>query len=206
MSAPTLHSGRSRVRHPIRTGVLTAGMVVILGLGLVFGLRLSQGVRVAESPLVGKPAPDVNLVMLDGTKFRLSDFFGRPIVVNFWASWCIPCRDEAPRLESFAQRSAAEGVAVIGVVWNDSRSAARAFRTEFGLTYPQAIDPGARAANEFGVRGVPETFVIDPNGVIMAKVVGAVGPRTLDDVLRDVLAGQSRTERNDEEYRTRPPG
>lgn len=197
---------RARSSRSIRWWLLAIGIPIIATLGVVFGLQLERGGQVANSPLVGKPSPLFDLPDLDGDRVRLADYLGQPVVINFWASWCVPCREEAPRLESFAQRHAEQGVRVIGIVWNDTANAARRFRTEFGLTFPQATDPGMRAALNYGVRGVPETYVIHPNGMIMAKVVGAVGPTTLDDLLADSLAGRSRTERNERDYRTGPPG
>ena len=203
----TLTAPRERRRRarPIRWIALTAGAVLIVGLGIMFGLRLEQGVQPAETPLLGKPAPGFDLSGLQGGRIRLADYPGHVIVVNFWASWCVPCREEAPRLESFAQRHANDGVTVIGIVWNDTREAAGAFRSEFELTFPQAIDGQGQASLEYGVRGVPETFVITPDGLVMAKLVGAVGPSTLDDLLADALAGRTRSERNDDDYRTEPP-
>ena len=193
-----------RTRHPIRWVALSIGGLLVVGLGVVFGLQLDEGAQRAESPLLGKAAPEFDLPGLDGGRVRLSDHPGRVIVVNFWASWCVPCRDEAPRLESFAQQHAADAT-VIGIVWNDTRAAARAFRAEFALTFPQAIDSQSRTGIEYGVRGVPETYVINSEGVVMAKVVGAVGPTTLDELVADVLAGRTRSERNDDDYRTEPP-
>ena len=193
-----------RTRRPIRWVALSIGAVLVVGLGVVFGLQLDEGAQRAESPLLGKPAPDFDLPGLDGGHVRLSDYPGRVIVVNFWASWCVPCRDEAPRLESFAQKHAADAT-VVGIVWNDTRAAARAFRAEFGLTFPQALDRQSRTGIEYGVRGVPETYVITSDGIVMAKVVGALGPTILDELLADVLAGRTRSERNDDDYRTEPP-
>lgn len=94
---------------------------------------------------------------------------------------------------------------VIGIVWNDTAAAARAFRAEFHLTFPQGIDADSAASIDYGVRGVPETYIIGPDGLVMAKVIGAVGPTTLDDLLADVLAGRTRSERNEGDYRTEPP-
>lgn len=195
-----------RPGHPIRWVTIGIGALAVGSLGVTFGLRLDQGAQRAETPLLGQPAPGFDLPGLDGERVRLADYPGHVIVVNFWASWCIPCRDEAPRLESFAQRHATNGVTVIGVVWNDTRAAARAFRAEFGLTFPQAFDAHSRAGLDYGVRGVPETYVLSPDGLVMAKVIGAVGPTTLDDLLADVLAGRTRSERNDDDYLTEPPG
>lgn len=193
-AAPTRSRRR---RNPVRRGVLIIGPIVIGVLGLVFALRVEEGALPAESPLVGRAAPTFDLPGLTDGRVRLRDFAGDFVVINFWASWCVPCREEAPVLEEFAQRNAAAGVSVIGVVWSDGRSSAQAFREEFALTFPQATDPTGITALDYGVRGVPETYVVSPTGVVMAKLIGAVRPGTLDDLLDDVRAGRTRTERND---------
>lgn len=190
-----------RRRRPVHWIAVGSVAVVVLGLLTVFAARIGTDPTLVESPLLGKPAPSFDLPGLDGGRVRSPDLAGRPYVVNFWASWCVPCRQEAPHLRSFHERWAARGVEVIGIVWNDTESDARRFREEFGLRFPQAVDPGSRAALDFGVFGIPETYVVDGRGVVMAKLVGAVGPTTLDEVLTDVMAGETRTESN-EDYRT----
>ena len=145
---------------------------------------------------------DLHLPGLDGGQVRSADYAGRPYIVNFWASWCVPCREEAPYLQAFAERWAGE-VELVGIVWNDEEDAARAFRDEFGLTYPQATDPEKRASLSFGVRGIPETYIISADGTVMAALLGAVGPRTLDDVVAEVLGGEQVTRSNDR-YRSTP--
>ena len=178
-------------------------LVGIGGWALVAGSRLGEDPTVVRSPLIGKPAPAFALPSLDGGLVRSDQLGGDVLVVNFWASWCVPCREEAPHLEAFSQRWSEQGVRVVGIVYNDTEGRARAFRDEFGLTYPQVMDPDGRAAIDFGVFGVPETFVIDARGVVMAKLVGAVGPRTLDDVLARIEGGEVVTAENDR-YRTQP--
>ncbi|MEW6420620.1 MULTISPECIES: TlpA family protein disulfide reductase [Deinococcus] len=141
--------------------VLAALVVTVLAVAL---LRPSKGI---ESPLVGKPAPDFTLVTLDGQAFRLRDHLGGPVIVNFWASWCIPCREEAPMLGEFARD--ARNLTMVGVVFQDQPDAARAFVREFAVPYPGVIDRQSRTAIDYGVGGIPETFFIDANGVIQEK-------------------------------------
>lgn len=187
----------------IRWVILSVGLSLVVGWALVAGSRLGQDPSLVRSPLLGKPAPDFVLPALEGGEVGASDFAGRIYVVNFWASWCVPCRAEAPHLESFYRRWSPRGVGMGGIVYNDSADKATAFREEFGLTFPQAMDPGGRAAIDFGVFGVPETYVVDQRGMVMAKLLGAVGPQTLDQVLEQVLTGQSVATSNDQ-YRTGP--
>jgi len=182
---------------------LTAAVVAVIAFTVVAWNRFGSDPSLVRSPLIGKPAPEFTLPGLDGGMVRSADFAGRAYVVNFWASWCVPCREEAEHLESFSRRWAAEGVGIVGIVYNDTASEARQFRDEFDLTYPEALDPDGTAAIDFGVFGVPETYVIDRRGVVMAKLIGGVGPTTLDEVLAQVLAGETFTSQNDR-YRTSP--
>ncbi len=133
--------------------------------------------EVAPSPLIGRQAPSFDLGAIDGgSSVDSVGLAGQVIVVNFWASWCVPCREEASTLQRFAQRTAGTGVQLIGVLYSDTRSNALDFRDEFGLTYAPVDDPDGRTAIDFGVRGVPETFIIGPDGRVMARPIGAVGP------------------------------
>lgn len=214
LRAPTGGSARAatpedrprRRRHPVRWTVIGIGTVVLMVIGVVGGRNLGKNPdpALARSPLLGKPAPQWELPRLDGATLSSAELAGRPYVVNYWASWCVPCRAEAPHLQAFAERHANDGIAIVGIVWNDDADQARRFREEFGLTFPQVTDPGNRTALDYGVFGVPETYVVDSRGIVMAKLIGAVGPTTLDDVLAQVLSGEEYTSENDD-YRTRPP-
>ena len=194
---------RRRRRHPLRWAVVSLAVVLIVGWALVAGQRLGTDPTLVRSPLLGKPAPTFSLPGLDGAEVSDADYARRLYIVNFWASWCVPCREEAPHLQGFYERWSPEGVGMVGIVYNDTAAKARAFRDEFGLTFPQAMDPGGRAALDFGVFGIPETYVVDQRGVIMAKLIGAVGPGTLDRVVAQVLEGETFASENDR-YRTAP--
>ncbi|MCZ7531278.1 MAG: redoxin domain-containing protein [Acidimicrobiia bacterium] len=177
-------------------GSIAVVVVIVVPMAFVLGSRLGEDPTLVDSPLLGRPAPTFDLETLEGGRIRSADLAGEPFVVNFWASWCIPCREEAPALRAFAERWAGS-IEVVGVVWNDSVDAAREFRDEFGLTYPQALDPGGRTALDYGVAGIPETFVVDADGIVRAKLIGAVGATTLDDLLPDVRAGREVQGRSD---------
>lgn len=181
----------------------TLAVSAVVGWALVAGRQLGRDPTLVESPLVGRRAPSFSLPGLDGGRVASADYRGEIYVVNFWASWCVPCREEAPHLQDFYERRSQEGVGLVGIVYNDREDKARGFRDDFGLTFPQAMDPGGRAAIDFGVFGVPETFVVDGRGVIMAKLIGGVGPRTLDEVLSRIRRGEQYTAENDR-YRTSP--
>lgn len=148
--------------------VLAALLVVVLGLALL------RGNTDATGPLVGRPAPDFTLRTLEGTTLKLSDLRGRPVVLNFWASWCVPCREEAPILSELATRQSAGGLAVVGVVFQDREAAAKEFRDRYGLNFVSVLDPNARTAIDYGVAAVPETFFIDEQGVVRRHVRSVV--------------------------------
>lgn len=199
---PVLWSQRRRGAW-LRWSLVIVAVTAIGVWALVAGSRLGEDPTQVDSPLLGKAAPSFDLPLLDGGSITSADLQGQPYVVNFWASWCVPCREEAPILQSFHERWSDRGVVMLGVVYQDTVSKAKDFRDEFGLTFPQASDPGGIAALDFGVFGIPETYVVDERGIVMAKLIGAVRPNTLDDVLSQIDSGQTVTDRNDQ-YRTGP--
>ena len=193
-----------RRRRWVRWGLALVALGGVTVWAVITGSQLDRNPKLIESPLIGKPAPEFTLPLLGGGgEVASRDYDGQVLVVNFWASWCVPCRAEAPHLQSFYERWSSQGVGMVGIVYQDSESAALEFRDEFGLTFPQVMDPQGVAAIDFGVFGIPETFVIDQNGVVMAKLIGAVGPQTLDAVLAQIRAGRPVTEANDQYQTTR---
>lgn len=160
--------------------------VAFLGL-LAYGFRTDP--REIPSPLLGRPAAPFSLPLFDGGRFSLADAQGKVLVVNFWASWCIPCREEAPLLESTWRAYRDRGVVFVGVNFQDEETAARAFIAEFGLTFPNGRDVGSRIAVDYGVFGIPELFFVTGDGRIASKHIGLIGEATLRARLADVLQG-----------------
>jgi cytochrome c biogenesis protein CcmG/thiol:disulfide interchange protein DsbE len=136
---------------------------------------------------IGSTAPAFTLTDLDGNPLRLSDLRGRPVIVNFWASWCGPCIAEFPALSRAAQSHQTEGLAVVGIVYRDQAAPARAFLQRMGAAWPAAMDPGGRVASQFGVIGPPETFFIDRSGVIAGRQIGELSPADLQSGLDQIL-------------------
>lgn len=136
-------------------------LVVIIGL---LGLLTMQLQRGGLKPEIGKPAPDFTLQLYDGGEVTLSELRGQVVVLNFWASWCDPCRDEAPDLEQAWRDYKDQGVVFIGVDYVDVESEAQEYLEEFDVTYPNGLDKGQKISNAYRIRGVPETFFVDKSG------------------------------------------
>lgn len=166
-----------------------AVIVVVVALSLFLATRHPLiGATEAPSPLLGKAAPQLSGKKLGGGTWSLKSELGHVIVVNFWASWCGPCRVEAPELSTFAWRERNNGVDVVGVVYDDTLSAAAAFAAHYGSLYPSLIDPGGIITNLYGVTSPPTTFVINANGVVEATLLGPVGATQLEAVVARVKA------------------
>jgi thiol-disulfide isomerase/thioredoxin len=142
------------------------------------------------SPQDRKPAPVVSGEALDGRKLTTASYRGKVVVLNFWASWCPPCRAEAPALQRIWQQTRAEGVQFVGINFKDNRTNAKLFERQFKVTYPSIYDPPGETALAF--RGqlppaaVPSTIVIDRRGRIAARIIGQTNYTTLLPVVRQV--------------------
>jgi cytochrome c biogenesis protein CcmG/thiol:disulfide interchange protein DsbE len=162
------------------------GIVAVVGL-LAYGFTTDP--RKIPSALVGGQAPDFQLRLLDGTMVRLSDYRARVVFLNFWASWCPPCRAEARMLEEAWRQVKDRSIVFLGVNIQDTDEGARRFMQEFGITYPNGRDPQSRIAIDYGVYGIPETFFIDRQGRITYKHIGALGAETLVQKLVEASRG-----------------
>ena len=136
---------------------------------------------------IGDPAPNFVLADLDGNPLRLDDLRGRPVIVNFWASWCGPCVEEFPLLVNASAAHRADGLAVVGIVFRDRSEAARAFMTRMGAPWPAAMDPGEVVATRYGVIGPPETFFINRHGLIVGRQIGQLGAADLERGISQIL-------------------
>ena len=133
----------------------------------------------ADKPALGEPAPDFVLERPGtGERVSLSDFRGQPVVLNFWATWCVPCRTEMPDLQAAHDE---EGGVVLAVTWQESDSVVQAFVDEFALDFPVALDREGRVREHYGVVGLPATFFIDAEGILRARSFGPVYGNLLSD-------------------------
>jgi cytochrome c biogenesis protein CcmG/thiol:disulfide interchange protein DsbE len=176
---------------PSKRGISLGGIVLLVGViavAAVFGLALID--RNAGQPTSG-PAPDFTLTTLDGQDIRLADLRGQVVLLNFWASWCVPCRDEAPALQTIWEQYRDRGVIVLGVAWTDTERGARAFMEEFFQDYPNGLDLGTRIGELYGITGVPETFVIDRQGNVVGFYPTPLSQIQFETIIEAALAGGS---------------
>jgi cytochrome c biogenesis protein CcmG, thiol:disulfide interchange protein DsbE len=159
--------------------------VAVVGL-LAFGLLSKGSSGVAQ----GEVAPAGALPRLEGSgSGSLAEYRGRWVLVNFWASWCVPCKQEAPALESFQRAHGGPDFTVLGIDSRDLSGDGRDFVERYGLSYPQLRDGDGEAAHEFGTTGVPENFLVDPSGRVRLALPGPVGEEYLRDQVEPLLPG-----------------
>jgi cytochrome c biogenesis protein CcmG/thiol:disulfide interchange protein DsbE len=160
----------------IITAAATLGFLLVMGYGVL-----------SQRPLQERPAPDFTLSLFGGGELSLRELRGQVVVVNFWASWCWPCRQEAPALERVWREYQDKGVVFVGVNVSDVTDKALAFIDEFNMSYPNGPDPYNRISRAYGRTGVPETFIITRNGQVAERYIGAVTEAQLETVLEELL-------------------
>lgn len=159
-----------------------AGVLGLLSL-LAWGL-----VKAQSGPLDSGLAPDFTLTGFDGRTVTLSDLRGQVVVINFWASWCPPCREEAAYLEQTWRKYKDKGVVFIGVDYVDTEKEALAYIDEFDITYINGPDIGTRISDAYNIQGVPETFFVAKNGELRGVHIGPLRPPQLDEKIEELLA------------------
>src|SRR3954453_3047946 len=169
------------LRSRVRLVMLVTGVAVALVVGLLVS-ALGRSATFDPVAVLGTPAPADTLPLLDGGTVRVDGLRGKAVIVNFWNSWCRPCRQEGSSLDRcYAQHARDRHFAMVGIVIDDSASAARRYVRARGIAWQIALDPGSQAALDFGTTGQPETYAISPDGVIVAKRSGAA---SVDDLTR----------------------
>ena len=184
----------SRRRTVLVLAVFTA---LNLGLGGVLWSLLTPAPHLIQgrafSPLVGHPAPNVTFTPWNGQTLQLAALKGHPVVLNFWASWCDPCRQEAPVLESAWQQHQREGVLLLGVDYHDTASAAQQFLRTYSITYPNGPDVADRISASYAVSNIPITVFIDRSGTVVRTILGQLDPATLEGAIQQLLSQPQQT-------------
>lgn len=180
--------------------ILLAGLFIGAGLGifLYFGLGIGRSKPVSQSilsgrqliaaPSVGSPAPDFELNDLEGETWRLSDLRGKVTLINFWATWCAPCRLEMPTIQERADQDPTQ-LAVLAVNFDESPEQVQSFVDELGLRFAVLLDPGAKVQDLYQVRGYPTSFIVDKAGVVRFQHIGILSKEQLDEYLQDLGVG-----------------
>jgi cytochrome c biogenesis protein CcmG, thiol:disulfide interchange protein DsbE len=163
--------------------VLAAGLFVVVPLLAILILNIGRDPHAFNSPMIGRPAPAFTLQPAGGgAPVSLAALRGRPVVINFWATWCVPCFEEHGVLAA-AAREAGEGVQFLGVIYEDDEDRVGEFLSRQGKAYPSLMDDDGKTAMAYGIYGVPETFFVDAQGRIAAKYTGPLRPDTVAENL-----------------------
>jgi cytochrome c biogenesis protein CcmG/thiol:disulfide interchange protein DsbE len=178
---------RSTARYTaIAVGVVMALLVVVLA------TRKSSQSSLPNNPLIGKPAPAIDAAAASGERVSLAGLKGKFVLVNFFNEWCLPCIQEHPELLKFSERHKVAGDAeLIAINHGGDINAEKAFLAKEGGGWALLDDPRGALALDYGVRGQPETFVIDPNGYVVSRIVGASTADGLDRLLAQIKAAES---------------
>lgn len=181
-TSPLPETGPRQRFNPIArflTYAIVLGLLSLLAWGLV---------KAGSGPLESGMAPDFSLTGFDGRTVTLSELRGQVVVINFWASWCPPCREEAAYLEQTWRKYKDQGVVFIGVDYVDTEKEALAYIAEFDVTYINGPDIGTRISDAYNIQGVPETFFVAKNGVLRGVHIGPLKPPQLDEKIEELLA------------------
>ena len=164
---------------------------LLLAFSLLMGLLGLAGwslVKVRNGPVNTGMAPDFTMTSFSGEILSLSELRGQVVIINFWASWCPPCREEAAYLEQTWRKYKDQGVAFIGVDYVDTEPEALSYIEEFDITYFNGPDLGTRISQAYNIQGVPETFFVTKTGQLREPYIGPLSPPTLDNIILELLA------------------
>jgi cytochrome c biogenesis protein CcmG/thiol:disulfide interchange protein DsbE len=180
-STPPASSGTKRPWGAILVWVAVLGLLAIVGIGLI---------RVQQGPVgVGSKPQPFTLRTFDGAEYDTGEMVGQVVVINFWASWCTPCEQEAAELEQAFQIFKDQGVVFLGVNYVDTEPEAKEYLEKFGITYPNGPDLGTRISQAFRIRGVPETYILGRDGRLAHVMIGPYA--SLDDIVQAIEAVQA---------------
>ncbi len=165
---------------------VAVGVLALLGL-LFWGMQRGPSTPINTVAPINRPAPDFTVTTLDGQQLRMSDLRGKTVVLNIWASWCGPCKDEAGELNRAYAQYQGRNVAFVGIAFNDDTGPMREFVAKYGVPYPVALDPEGKISIDLGITGVPETYIVNPNGQMTQKWVGPITAKQLTTLLAPLV-------------------
>lgn len=178
---------------------LVLGLVAFTAAGCVSGSKNFSSGQTPTGPQVpvssgssqvgvqiGNTAPDFSLKALDGSTLKLADLRGKPVMVNFWATWCPPCKEEMPAMEAAYEKARDQGIEFLGVDVKEDPSVVEKFVKEKGYSWTFLLDQDGTAGQRYQITGIPETFFIDRNGVLQARVIGPMSPTVLESRLAKI--------------------
>lgn len=171
---------RSRLFNYHRLGI---SLLVIILSAVLSALIVLPGCGLTAAPVVGRPAPDFTLADLDGNTIRLRDFRGKTVFLNFWATWCAPCRSEMPEMEEFYQEYKDDDVVVIGIDIREAKSDVIEFVQENGYNWTIVIDGTGEVTEDYMVSAIPTSFFIDGKGIIRSAKIGPMSKSTMESRL-----------------------
>jgi cytochrome c biogenesis protein CcmG/thiol:disulfide interchange protein DsbE len=167
----------------VQLGVFACGLIGFLAfIGLGLSLHTAQ-----VNPSNNVDMQNITVTTFDNQTYKLSDYQGKIVVINFWASWAKPCEEEAADLERVWQEYKDSGVIFFGLDYVDTEPEAKAYISKWGITYPNGPDVGTRISQAFGTKGVPETYILDRNGKVAKILVGPIDHATLSAIIRQLL-------------------
>lgn len=149
-------------------------VIMMLSAGLLAACNRSPKETPPPAKAVGQSAPDFVLKDIKGKTWRLSELKGKMVFVHFWATWCPPCRGELPAVQTLSQSLPPEASQILAILNNDQAEVAEKFAGGIGFTAPILLDPENRAAKAYGTTGVPETYIVDKNGILREAIIGAM--------------------------------
>jgi len=173
--------------------VIGVAIIAILALTVLFFLPLggddpdADTVTVGGHPLYGQPAPEIDLETFDGERMTLSSLRGRPVLINFWATWCGPCRDEFPLMVETYAAHAGDGLEILGILHDDLVDSGRRFAADEGATWPMLYDADDEAWQAYAGVGKPMSFFVDPDGIVRAFSLGPFNEAGLERQLATIL-------------------
>jgi thiol-disulfide isomerase/thioredoxin len=181
-----LERNHLRHRERIRNNLMLAGGVLILVALIIYGLRVAPIQRM-QPPTIGQPISNIALKNLDGTTVSLKTFSGQLVLVNFWALWCPPCREEMPLLNAYYQQHRSDGFIILAVNSGDGPADIRAFAGQNNLTFPILQDSDSHVSDVFGIRNFPTSILVDRDGVVKDIQIGMFLPAELDAMVTPLL-------------------